>query len=232
MNVSTAQNINNIQVLNDIVPLLMLFQKTVGDSITEYLMLHEEPSLSELLDAIKASVADNIAIIETKLQVSEISTVIPVRHDELYRAVEDEINCRTNAYNDFKSRRSEVKETCFYKRFSPVFDKLTKDTQSFIKDFIKYLRDGIKIPVDEFKVKITKWTKDIPNALNCVETGCIGDYVDTNKNSILKTINIGNDVKNIREHFKFLFLVKGDAVKSMISDEFNGIYEAIKECYK
>ncbi|CAO1397621.1 unnamed protein product [Diamesa tonsa] len=220
-----------MKVLDDIVPLLMLFRKAVEDSIVEYLMLHAEPSLSEFLDSVIASVTDNIAVMENKMQVIQIAKVIPVRHDQLYRVIDDEINCRVNAYNDFKSRRSEVKETCFYNKFGPAFNKLTNETQSFIKDFMKFLRDGIKIAVAEFKDQIVKWTTDIPDALSCGVTGCVADYIAINKENILKTINIGHDVKSIREHYISLYPVKQKAVESMISDEFNGIYETINECY-
>ena len=232
LNESTALNINNIQVLNDIVPLLIIFRKTVGDSITDYLTLHEDETLNEFLDAIKASVADNIAIMENNVPISRFEKIIPLYYDHLYKVIENEINCRTNAYNDFKSRRNEVKETCFYNRFSPAFDKLTNDTQSFVKDFVKFLRDGQKNAVDEFKVQIAKWTTDIPNALKCGVTGCIADYVTTNKGTILKDINIGHNIKERRDYYMSLFPVKRKVIESMISDEFNGIYKGIKECYK
>ena len=232
MNDSTVINTDAVRVLKDIVPLLMLFQKTVGDSIMDYQMLHQDASLSELLDAIKASVADNIAIMENEVPFEEFEKIIPMYHDELYRVIEDEINCRSNAFDDFKSRRSDVKETCFFNRFGPVFDKLTKETQSFIKDFIKLLRDGFTDAVAEFRVEITKWTSDIPNALNCGVTGCIADYVATSKDTILKDINIGHTIKNLTQTSKAYFPVKEDTAKLMISKEFNGVYEGIKECYK
>ncbi|CAO1407467.1 unnamed protein product [Diamesa hyperborea] len=232
MNDSTEINKNSVRILKDIVPLLMLFQNTVAESITNYQMLHEDASLSELLDAIKASVADNIAIMENEVPFERFEEIIPMYHDQFYRVLEDEINCRTKAFDDFKSRRSEVKETCFYNRFGPTFDKLTKDTQSFIKDFIKLLRDGYIDAVGEFRVEIAKWTTDISNALNCGVTGCIANYVANNKDTILKDINIGHIIKDLTKTSQAYFPVKENVAKSMISNEFNGIYEGIKECYK
>ena len=232
MNESTALNLKNVKAYDGIVPLLILFRKTIGDSITDYLAMHEDESLSELMDAINISVADNIAIMENKYQMSFFEKVIPIYHNNLYQAIQDEINCRTNAYADFKSRRSDVQESCFYKRFGPVFDKVSKDTQSFIKDFMKFLRDGPKDTIAAFKVQIAKWTTDIPNALNCGVTGCVANYVATNKDNILKDINFGHSLDYRKALYTSLLSVKQKAVKSIISNEFNEMYEGIKECYK
>ena len=205
MNETTVLNVNNVKAYGEIVPLLKLFRKTIGDVITDYLTMKEDLSLSELMEAINASVADNIAIMENQYQ-------------------KDQINCRTNTYEDFKSRRSDVQESCFYKRFGPVFDKLTIDTQSFMK----FLREGQKDAIAAFKVQIAKWSTDIPNALNCGLTGCVANYVATNKVNILKDINFGHSLDDRKVLYTSLLSVKQKAAKSIISNEFNGPYLKIQ----
>lgn len=232
INDSTVINTKALIVLNDIIPLLKLFQDTIDVTITEFLKTTEDASLKQLLDDINGSVADNIAIMENKVPLSYFEKAIPMYDDQLYRAVLDEINCRSKAYDDFKSRRNEVKEVCFNNRFGPALNKLTTETQNFIKVFIKFLRDEYTDTVSEFKLLIQKWTTDIPIAVNCGVTGCIDDYIATNKNNVLNDINIGHTIKDLTINLIALFPGKEEVLKTMIAKEFNGIYQGIKECYK
>ncbi|CAO1398284.1 unnamed protein product [Diamesa serratosioi] len=232
LNGSIDDYTNVAKIQNDLVPLLKFFKERVDTTVTEYLKNQENSSLAELLDAISRSVADNIAIIENEVPYSLLENIIPLYHNQLYKAVQDEINCRTNAFEDFKSRQIEAKETCFFNKFGPAFDKLTTETQSLLKGFIKDVRDTYINTIAQFKNQIQKWSTEIPIVINCGFAGCIDDYVAVNKNNILKDIDIGHSIKDLVNIDINIFVSNEKVAKKMISNEFKGVYEGIKECYK
>ncbi|CAO1398295.1 unnamed protein product [Diamesa serratosioi] len=225
-------NLGVVEVQKELVPLLKQFKERVDAMINEYLKNQENSSLTDLLNAIHVSVVDNIAVLENEVPLSFLERVVPLYHKQLYKTVQDEINCRTNAFEDFKSRQIEAKELCFFNKFAPAFEKLTTETQSFMKKFINILIDGYRNATEEFQIQLQKWTTDIPIAINCGVPGCIDDYVSLNKNNILKDINIGHNIKDLIFTEIDIFIFNENVAKTMISKGFNGVYEGIQECYK